>query len=351
MGLLDVKGAFSYQNNFAKWEGVESIEIIHSTIHSESYDITIAIPTFKRDDILKTTIDSVINQKYSNTITYEVIVLDNNPERGCPTEQMMMECYSDIPNLRYFKHTENIGLFGNWNRCFELAQGNWVALVHDDDFIFDNFIDTVAPILKSNPHLAILKPKMESWVDNGVAYKKRDKFDYSSVMGCRRVKAMDYIFMGNYMSAPTGCIFNRNKVIELGGFDPDLFPSADTMFMLFASMKYPVILYDKILGVQRIGRNETLKVATLEKFIESRYSVISYLIDYFKLNIILNQRFKNYMITKFYHEVRGAWMADFEYDFDNLSSDIRLVNKSTLCQLYINTYKVYKRIANKFIRL
>ena len=62
------------------------------------------------------------------------MVVDNNPERECETEQLLRE-YKAIPNLFYYKNTENVGMTGNWNKLFELSQTNFVVMLHDDDLI------------------------------------------------------------------------------------------------------------------------------------------------------------------------------------------------------------------------
>ena len=50
---------------------------------------TIAIPTFNRVDLLKLAIDSAVNQ--DDFSDYEILVVDNNPERDDATELLMRE--------------------------------------------------------------------------------------------------------------------------------------------------------------------------------------------------------------------------------------------------------------------
>lgn len=83
---------------------------------------------------------SAINQNSVN-FDYEIIVVDNEPYKNGGTETSnLMEKYKDIPNFIYYRNEENLGMFGNWNRCIELARGEWVTLLHDDDLLIPNYL-------------------------------------------------------------------------------------------------------------------------------------------------------------------------------------------------------------------
>ena len=44
-------------------------------------------------------------------------------------------------NIKYYQNEKNIGLFGNWNRCVELSTSKWVAMLHSDDEILDDYFE------------------------------------------------------------------------------------------------------------------------------------------------------------------------------------------------------------------
>jgi len=135
---------FEYVDNFAKTAHIPSIPIFESNLDYIP-DITIAIPTYKRADLLKEAIDSAINQiDYTN---YDIIVVDNNPERGCETEKLMMT-YSNNPMISYYKNADNLGMVGNWNRLFTLAKGKYVVMLHDDDLLLPTFLSECVKLAK-----------------------------------------------------------------------------------------------------------------------------------------------------------------------------------------------------------
>lgn len=98
--------------------------------------VTIGISTFNRaDGYLKYALDSAVNQTWGNL---EIIVSDNCSEDK--TEQLVRG-YSD-PRIHYIKQKKNIGAANNFNFCLSQAKGRYFLLLHDDDLIDPDFIET-----------------------------------------------------------------------------------------------------------------------------------------------------------------------------------------------------------------
>lgn len=98
--------------------------------------VTIAIPTYNRaDSYLRNALESALNQTYSKI---EVIVSDNCSSDG--TEELI-KSYSD-DRLKYIRHTRNIGAINNFNFGVKEAKGQYFLMLHDDDMIDSDFVQT-----------------------------------------------------------------------------------------------------------------------------------------------------------------------------------------------------------------
>jgi glycosyltransferase involved in cell wall biosynthesis len=98
--------------------------------------VTIGIPTYNRaKTYLRDTLESALSQKYPNI---EIIVADNCSD---DTTQELMRSYTD-PRIRYIRHETNIGPFNNMNSCLHVARGEYILLLHDDDLIDSDFVET-----------------------------------------------------------------------------------------------------------------------------------------------------------------------------------------------------------------
>lgn len=98
-----IKRAFCFVDNFERYGAHKSIAIIDNA--QSDYDITIAIPTYKRPALLAEAIDSAINQiDVPANIKYEIFVVDNDPQRESETESLLRNKYSLIKDFSYYKN-------------------------------------------------------------------------------------------------------------------------------------------------------------------------------------------------------------------------------------------------------
>src|SRR4051794_31293108 len=80
---------------------------------------TIAIPVYNREDLVRGAIESALQHQQADL---EILVIDN-----CSTDRTaeVARSYED-PRLRVVVNDSNLGLFGNFNRCLELATGKYI---------------------------------------------------------------------------------------------------------------------------------------------------------------------------------------------------------------------------------
>lgn len=98
--------------------------------------VSIGIPTYNRaGSYLKDTLSSALNQTYSNI---EIIVSDN-----CSTDstEELVNGFDD-KRLKYIQHKNNIGANNNFNYCLQVAKGDYFLLLHSDDSIDKDFVQT-----------------------------------------------------------------------------------------------------------------------------------------------------------------------------------------------------------------
>jgi glycosyltransferase involved in cell wall biosynthesis len=97
---------------------------------------SIGISTYNRaDGYLREALESAVRQRYANL---EIIVSDN---ASTDDTEGVVHGFGD-PRIRYHKQPRNLGANGNFNFCLEQARGDYFLLLHDDDLIDDDFIET-----------------------------------------------------------------------------------------------------------------------------------------------------------------------------------------------------------------
>ena len=94
--------------------------------------ISICIPTYNRTKYLPRLLDSIINQSFIN---YNIIVTDNSEDDRI---EKLLDRYRERLPIKYHKNVPALNMAGNWNKSFELADGEWIKLMHDDDWFASN---------------------------------------------------------------------------------------------------------------------------------------------------------------------------------------------------------------------
>ena len=141
-----MENIFKKVNDIASVSKIPSIKILGCKFSKNNAPyFTIAIPTFKRISTLSESIESALKQVGFDN--YNIIVCDNNPERNDETE-LFMSKYAHESKLSYYKHTENLGMAGNWNKCALLSEAEHIILLHDDDILSPYALNTFYEILK-----------------------------------------------------------------------------------------------------------------------------------------------------------------------------------------------------------
>lgn len=302
---------FQIVDNFAKTKNIESICIIDTKLEFVP-KITIAIPTFKRAHLLKEAIDSALNQ--ADFSDYDCIVVDNDPERNCETEKLM-NTYSN-PRLGYYKNAENLQMSGNWNRAFELAQGEYLVLLHDDDLILKSFLCDCAKILDKKKNIGILKPMAYSLASEDIHLEKLNNNAAVSIETIQRL--YDFSNFSDFkLGAPTGIIYKKIDVIKLGGFNQDFFPVMDFCFAVVFSQKKEVYLYHKYLSVYRVSDNESLKLSCLIPSFEYSFFITKNILKKYKIPAVIIYWFLG---CKFFLSMDAykSFNKEFHYDIESL---------------------------------
>ncbi|MDD2365372.1 MAG: glycosyltransferase family 2 protein [Desulfuromonadaceae bacterium] len=92
--------------------------------------ISVCVPTYNQAKFLHKTIESVISQE---NVDFEILIIDD-----CSTDETfsIAEGYAKIDSrIRVYVNDKNLGMVNNWNRCIELANGEYIKFVFGDDFL------------------------------------------------------------------------------------------------------------------------------------------------------------------------------------------------------------------------
>ncbi len=97
-------------------------------MNHENIFISICIPAYKRVHYLKRLLDSISIQTYRD---FDVVISDDSDDDSV---ELLTKEFQDKFSLRYYRNKPSLGTPANWNFAITKAAGEWIKLMHDDDW-------------------------------------------------------------------------------------------------------------------------------------------------------------------------------------------------------------------------
>lgn len=210
-------GGYNKKNvaKFLGWdyEFIRDGAFLEVELPKENPLVSVIVRTCNRPEVLRETLVSLRNQTYRNI---EVVVVED----GEPTAENMIK--TDFPdlNVNYYATKVNKGRSVAGNIGLEMANGEYINFLDDDDLFFADHIETLVNKIQKEEQLAVYAFGFETPIEvksiepykyKVVHYIGRYKDDFSKVKLCHH----------NFM--PIQCILFSKKLYETyGGFDESL---------------------------------------------------------------------------------------------------------------------------------
>lgn len=118
----------------------------------EAIRFSIIIPTRNRSYTLKETIQTCLNQNYTN---YEIIVSDNHSVDDTST---VVQGFSST-HIKYLKPPHSCSMTENWEFALSQATGDYIAILGDDDGMMPNALNNALALIQTWKMEAIIGRK------------------------------------------------------------------------------------------------------------------------------------------------------------------------------------------------
>lgn len=174
--------------------------------------VTIAIPAYKAKWLAEA-IESALNQDYENI---ELIVVDDHSPNDL--EKIVTPYLSD-KRVRYYKNDRNLGkesIVLNWNRCLELAEGEFFVLLCDDDLLLPNFVSELLKLAEKYPQCDIFhgsrmlyheKTNITEVLDIWPEYESFDEFVKAKAEVKRKHTITEFLYRSRSIMAEKYIVF------------------------------------------------------------------------------------------------------------------------------------------------
>lgn len=163
--------------------------------------ISICIPAYQRTGYLKRLLDSVAVQSYKD---FEVIVTDDSPT---PEVEELCGSYKAFFNISYIKNAIQLGTPENWNEAIRHASGQWIKLMHDDDwFTHEGSLAAFASAAEKHTGAFIFSAYNNIWLDKNDMVEQM----FPSQTEIERVKNEPATLLASNIIGPPSVIMHKN---------------------------------------------------------------------------------------------------------------------------------------------
>lgn len=232
---------------------------------SNSIDVSVIIPTYKRNEDIVRAVDSVLAQTLR---TFEVIVVDDNginTEAGEKTARAM-EKYKDDPRVFYIQHPVNKNGAAARNTGIENSRGRYISFLDDDD------IYTPERLEKMVKRMDKLDSSWGACYTGYVKHQKNgiDQYSAETVEGDLFLQA---VMKSLYIGTGSNLFFRREAINDIGLFDTSFRRYQDLEYLARILRKYKIAYVNGVL---------------MEAFFDVRTSKST-----FEKNVELEEMFRN----------------------------------------------------------
>ena len=167
--------------------------------------VTVIIPTFNRGYCLAESIQSVLDQDFTD---FDLIVVDDGSTDNTP------EIMDQFPGVQQIRLEENRGVSFARNQGIAVAKGEWIAFLDSDDLWEKKKLATQMKWVESHSdHHAIYTD--EIWVRNGVRVNAMNKHrKYSGDIFCYCLPLC--------IVSPSSVLLHTELLREVGRFDESM---------------------------------------------------------------------------------------------------------------------------------
>jgi glycosyltransferase involved in cell wall biosynthesis len=192
--------------------------------------VSVCIPAYNNATAFKIALESVLMQNYTN---FEIVVTDDSD--GSELECLLKKYNSN--KIRYTKNEMRLGSPENWNRAVQFSKGEYIKILHHDDYLCrPDSLGKFVELLETNPKADL--GFSATFAQTGETTGWMHQLTPAEVESISNNPLV--LFENNMIGAPSTTIFRNSQFI---GFDKHLKWNVDKEFYIRHLIKNRTLIY------------------------------------------------------------------------------------------------------------
>ena len=223
--------------------------------------VTVCIPTYNGQTYLKECLDSVSAQTFPD---FEIVATDDHSSDR--TMAILGEYQKKDPRIHVSRNPKNLGLVGNWNRCVELAKGEWIKFVFQDDRIAPACLEKLVSASGKDGSMTVCRREIlfdaESDELRSVYRKYLDTYTVEKIFpGATDISPETFrenvlgVLAWNFIGEPNTVLLRKNVFLRYGPFHPHLIQLCDYEYWIRVAIHTGFTYVPETLASFRVHRD------------------------------------------------------------------------------------------------
>lgn len=172
--------------------------------------VSICVPAYNHGAFIAAALESALAQSFGDV---EVVVSDNRSTDN--TREVVERFVQRDRRVRYELAADHVPMQANFNRCLDLARGDYVKFLCADDLLEARCVERMVGVLAGHPETILVACARHAFHDD-VARGRVLRYAYDAVSCPGQVAIRRCFFRGNLIGEPTAVMFRRGDAH--GGF-------------------------------------------------------------------------------------------------------------------------------------
>ena len=176
---------------------------------------SVMIPAYNYAEYMPATLQSVLSQALDPAEMQIEVVDDCSPAHD--PEPMVRAVGGG--RIGFYRQPRNVGMIENFNFCIRRAQGEWIHILHGDDFVRPGFYARAREAIAAHPEIG-------AWTCRSIYMDESGLWTGFSELETRRPEVLGKDFVRRLLVDQrmqfVGTVVRRSMYEQLGGFRPEL---------------------------------------------------------------------------------------------------------------------------------
>jgi glycosyltransferase involved in cell wall biosynthesis len=292
---------------------------------------SVVIPLYNKEDFIKDTIKSVLNQTFKD---FELIIVDD----GSTDESFQIVSRIKDKRINLIKQ-ENKGVSIARNVGVEYAKSKYIALLDADDLWYENHLYELKKQIVLFPEAGLYCNNYEVFYNKNVSRKATFNFQHGA--NCLIIKDFFKASIINSVAWTSAVGFSKQKFISIGKFNTNFKTTQDLDLWIRFALLYKVSFNPIITMAYKLYINNSLS--------KNEYNIMRYdfLINYSKQEQ-LNPSLKTYLdINRYALAIRSKMNNEIEL-YEKVKKEIDYKNLNFKQKMLLRFPKFFLKFIKRF---